>query len=69
MEVAVANEFEGMKGELSDVDWCENIPLPVLCVKKYRILISTKAFNCCLGDPWDFEIFTTLIHFLKGRIP
>lgn len=43
LEVAMANKFESMKGELDEVECSDHIPLPTSYMEKWRILLWTKA--------------------------
>ena len=40
----MVNEFEGMKGELDEIEWSDNISLLTSYMKKWRIIFWTKAF-------------------------
>lgn len=42
------NEFEDVKSELDEMECSDHIPLPTSYVKKWRILLRTKVFQCCL---------------------
>ena len=44
LELAMVNEFEGMKGELDEIEWSDNISLLTSYMKKWRIIFWTKAF-------------------------
>lgn len=64
----MVNEFDGMKGELGDKHWCDNIPLHVSYVDKWRIVVQTKTFQPLFRGVLGFTKCTTLIHYPKEKL-
>ena len=51
LEVAMVNEFEGIKDELDEVECSNHIPLLMSNVEKWRMWLWTKVFQPLLRGP------------------